>query len=215
MHNNIGRPAIISVSGNQTLNINSNTEKVLLTCKVAGDNITAYWERLNGPLPSKRNHTYFDAKSNEISLTILRAHPHDSGDFQCIVHSPWGVTERRIVSVLIVAAPPVFTSQPIDEAAVALENVMFTSKAEGFHVTYEWRYYNDDGSYVVKGNNSNLTLLGVTPSDEGHYCCVATTGKGHQAFSSNVTLTVNGNEYQLYLTSQLHACALQILLQYN
>ena len=164
---------------------------------MTGDNITAYWEKLHGSLPDKRHHTFFDG--SEVTLTITRAHPHDTGDYMCTVSSPWGVPQSRIVSVLIIAAPPKFIHQPADEAVVALENVTFTGEAKGFHVRYEWRFYNESYSYLVKGNSSTLSLIEVTPLDNGHYCCVAINGKDNQVPSRNATLTVNGNKikYQL------------------
>ena len=166
-------------------------------CEVTGDNIMAYWRRMDGSiLPDHRNHTNFN--TNKLSFTILRAHPHDSGDYQCVVHSPWGDAESNIVEVLIVAAPPVFIIQPTDIAAVALETITFNSEAEGFHVRYEWRHYSDNinnSIYSVKSNSSTLTLHSVTPLDEGHYCCVAMTGKDNHVFSNNAILTVNGNEH--------------------
>ena len=178
----------------QTLNITNGREKVVLMCKVNGDNTTvAYWERLNGPLPKETNYT-FDAKE---AVITIKAHPHNSGDFRCIAQSQWGETHSRIVLVSIVAAPPVFIHQPNDKVVKALENVTLISKAEGFHVRYEWRYYNGSGNYSVISYNSTLTLDRVVPSNTGHYCCVAKTkgGKDHQVFSYNVTLTVNGNKY--------------------
>ena len=168
-------------------------------CEVTGDNIMAYWRRINGSiLPDLRNHTHFS--TNKLSFTILRAHPHDSGDYQCVVHSPWGDAESNIVKVSIVPAPPVFIIQPTDITAVALETITFTSEAEGFHVRYEWRHYSDNinsSSYSVKSNSSTLTLHSVTPLDEGHYCCVAMTRKDNHVFSNNATLTINGNEHKL------------------
>ena len=201
MYTYVGKPGVSNVSGDQTLNITSNTEKVVLTCEVTGDDIyTMYWIRTDGfVLPVSRNHTVFNV--SKLSFTIRRVHPHDSGGYRCVVHSPWGDAESNIVQVLIVAAPPVFIIQPTDITAVALETVTFTSEAEGFHVRYEWRYYSDNinsSSYSVKSNSSTLTLHSVTPLDEGYYCCVAVTGKDNKIFSNNATLTVNGNEYQLY-----------------
>ena len=191
----IGRPTIKNVSGNQTLNITSNTEKVVLMCAVTGDNVTAYWRRLDDIiLPDHRNYTVFN--TSELSFTILRAHPHDSGDYQCVVHSPWGDAKSDTVVVLIVAAPPVFIQQPTDIDAVALQNVSLMCDARGFHVRYEWRHYNGSGrNYSINSNSSTLTLYRVTPLDEGCYYCVAMTGKDNKIFSTNATLTVNGNEY--------------------
>ena len=190
----IGRPAIYNVSGNQTLNITSNTEKVVLTCEVTGDNTTAYWRRLNGSdLPDHRNQTIFN--TTELSFTILRARPHDSGEYQCVAYSPWGVAKSDTVVVSIIAAALRFIQQPTDVDVVALQNVTLNCDVRGFHVRYEWRHYNDSSSnYSIKSNSSTLTLCRVTPLDEGHYYCVAMTGRHNQIFSKNATLTVNGNK---------------------
>ena len=192
----------MSVSKNQTLSITNGSEQVVLMCKVNGDNITvAHWARLNGSLSNEANQS-FNAK--EVILNI-KAHPHNSGDFQCIAQSQWGITHSRIVSVLIIPAPPVFILQPDDKVTVAaLENVTFICEAKGFNVKYEWRYYNGSVHYTVSNydSNSTLTLNRVTPSNAGHYYCVAKTGHGRDqhVFSHHVTLTVNGNKYQLYET---------------
>ena len=182
---------IISVSMDQALNIISGKERVELKCKVSGDDITvAYWIGLNGSLPNKSNHSSFNG--NEVHMTITNIHPHDSDDFQCVVHSPWGVAQSKNVSVKIVAAPPRLTHQPTNKTANALESVTFNCKAEGFLVKYEWRYLNDNGSHVVVGHNSTLTLNGVTPPQQGQYRCVPITEGNRRAFSRIVTLTVNG-----------------------
>ena len=168
-----------------------------MICEVTGDDIyTTYWIRTDDfILPVPRNHTVFNVST--LSFTIRRAHPHDSGSYRCVVHSPWGNAESNIVEVLIVAAPPVFIHHPNNTAAVALENVTLNCEARGFHVRYEWRHYNDSSgsNYSIKSNSSTLTLYRVTPSDEGYYYCVATTGKDNKIFSKNATLTVNGNEH--------------------
>jgi len=70
---------------------------------------------------------------------------------------------------------------------VALQSVMFTCKAKGFEVTYEWKRHNGD----TVGGQSSLTISQATPLDEGHYYCVAITTGGF-AFSNNVTLRVDG-----------------------
>ena len=202
----IGRPKIINISMDQNLNITSENEKAILICEVTGDNITdGYWIRDTGPLPTKNNHSSFDGHIT--NLTITKVHPYYSGNFFCVIHSYWGVTISAAVSVVILAAPPTITHQPMDKVAIALNSVKFTCGAKGFHVTYEWRYYNNNG-FVVKSNSSTLTLLEVTPLDIGIYGCVAMTGHGkshlHQVFTNNVTLTVNGK--QLYTVKHL-TCA--------
>ena len=188
------------MSRSQIYIVTDDDETVELVCKIIGDNITlAYIERLNGTLPNVTNHI-INADTNEIVLHMsVKAHPHNSGDFRCIAYSQWGVTSSTIASVSIVAAPPTFTVHPTDKVAIALENITFKAEAKGFRVKFEWIFYNSSGTYPLgtektKKSSSILTLYKVTPSNSGHYFCVAKThGKNHQVFSRNVTLTVNGN----------------------
>ena len=214
-YNIIGKPIITSVSRRRIYTVTDDDETVELVCKIIGNNITlAYFERLNGTLPNVTN-LIINADSNEVILNMsFKAHPHNSGDFQCIVYGQWGVTSSTIASVSIVAAPPTFTVHPTDKVATALENVTFKAEAKGFRVKFEWIFYNSSGTYpigteITNKNSSTLTLYRVTPSNAGHYFCVAKShGKNHQVFSRNVTLTVNGNAAISNVYINYHACCL-------
>ena len=81
------------------------------------------------------------------------------------------------------------TRHPTNQNIIVLQDVKFTCEAKGFEVKYEWKRHND--SKLSGKRKSNLTISGVTPSDEDQYYCVAMT-KGGYAFSNNATLTVNG-----------------------
>ena len=78
------------------------------------------------------------------------------------------------------------TKQPSDVMVDALEHVIFTCKAKGFGVKYEWRHYNSE---------SVIGMPQAIPSDTDQYYCVAMTEGGY-AFSNNVTLTVDGEIHQ-------------------
>ena len=80
------------------------------------------------------------------------------------------------------------TRQPTNQMITALQDVIFTCKAKGFEVEYEWKRHN--GS-VTGGRQSIHTISGATPSDEDQYYCVAMTEGGY-TFSNNVTLRVDG-----------------------
>ena len=75
----------------------------------------------------------------------------------------------------------------------ALEYAIFTCKAVGFEVKYEWKCHNSES---IIGNQSTLTISRATPLDSDQYYCVAMTEGGY-AFSNNVTLTVNGESINL------------------
>ena len=186
------------MSRSQIYTVTDDDKTVELVCKITGDDITlAYWERLHGALPNVTNRNA-QPNSNQVILKMsVKAHPRNSGDFQCIAYSQWGVTSSTIASVSIVAAPPTFIEHPTDVAAIALENVTFKAEAKGFRIKFEWMFYNSSGTYLISTQKTNksrstLTLYRVTPSNAGHYYCVAKTHGKNQVLSRKVTLTVNG-----------------------
>ena len=101
-----------------------------------------------------------------------------------IVHHVHGYTVTFISTVV---APPMIVMQPKNTTANVLQNVTFSFKAMGFNVTYQWRRIESDD---IIGTLSNLTILRVTPSDEGQFYCTA-FNKGGQITSDLATLTVN------------------------
>ena len=96
-------------------------------------------------------------------------------------------------------APPMITEQPSDVMVEALEYAIFTCKAKGFKVKYEWKRYNSES---IIGNQSTLNISRAIPSDDGQYYCVAMT-KGGFMRSNNVTLTITSesNNKSSYIIS--------------
>jgi len=92
----------------------------------------------------------------------------------------------------VLVAPPVnIITQPTNQKRItALQEVMFTCKAKGFYVKYEWKRHRDN---KIIRKQSSFTIPKATPSDEDWYYCVAMTDGGY-AFSNNVTLIVDGED---------------------
>jgi len=89
---------------------------------------------------------------------------------------------------MLVAPPMNIIIQPTNQKRItALQEVMFTCKAKGFDVKYEWKHHNN--SKIRK--QSSFTISKATPLHEGQYYCVAMIDGGY-AFSNNVTLIVDG-----------------------
>ena len=82
--------------------------------------------------------------------------------------------------------------QPTNKMITALQDVTFTCEAKGLDVKYEWKRHN---GRVTRGKQSTFTISEATPLDSDQYYCVAMTEGGY-AFSNNVTLTVEGENYQ-------------------
>ena len=85
------------------MHIVSGNEQITLTCKVTGDDISGvYWERVNdGPLPNHRNMSSLSNDKRTLRTTISKARPENSGRYQCVAYSQWGVTRSNSVTVTI------------------------------------------------------------------------------------------------------------------
>ncbi|XP_065918161.1 basement membrane-specific heparan sulfate proteoglycan core protein-like isoform X2 [Dysidea avara] len=188
-----GGPTIIEYPRDQTLHITIGSEEVKLTCQASGsDLIGGYWERLNGdPIPKENNisiiHMDLDNTMMQLNMTIVGARPVHLGLYHCVVYSRWGITESIPTQVNITVAPPMITMQPISRTADVFQNVTFLCEAVGFKVTYDWKH--SDSNDII-GNQPNLTIPEITPSDEGYYFCVA-VNKGGRVTSDVIALTVN------------------------
>ena len=101
----IGKPVIFDISSDQKLNVVTGHEKVVSTCELTSENITgAYWERVDGNLPSAHNESklhYHNNGKTTLRLSIIRAHPAHSGRYRCVVHNQWGVIVSKNVQVTI------------------------------------------------------------------------------------------------------------------
>ena len=96
-------PSITNNPSNEQQSIVIGNERVTLTCKVTGDDITGgYWERVNGnPLPVNNNMSSLSNDKRTLTITIKRARPTHSGRYRCVVYSQWGVAQSRNVQVTI------------------------------------------------------------------------------------------------------------------
>ena len=79
------------------------------------------------------------------------------------------------------------------QSVVALQMAVFTCKAKGYNVRYDWRRHSSSDAI---GRQSSLTITRATPPDEDQYYCIAMTEGGY-VFSDNVTLSVDGEKYYI------------------
>ena len=87
------------------LKITSETNNLLLSCTVTGDDIAGgYWERVNRRSLNKENNDSSSSLSNGdtiIQLNITKLRPKHSGMYRCVAYSQWGVGQSRNVQVTI------------------------------------------------------------------------------------------------------------------
>ena len=88
--------------GDEKVNILSGNEKVMLLCRITGDDIIgAYWEKDGKSLPSTSNMSALNDNKNKLQLIINEARPTHSGIYHCVAYSQWGVAKSRNVRVNI------------------------------------------------------------------------------------------------------------------
>ena len=96
---------IYYVSNEQVVNIFSGKQKVTLTCKAIGENITGgYWEKARHNLPSFQNKSkplLHNHGKTILKMVIFRALPRNSGVYRCVVYNQWGLVKSWNVQVTI------------------------------------------------------------------------------------------------------------------
>jgi hypothetical protein len=96
-------------------------------------------------------------------------------------------------AALVIAAPPVFTAQPVSQTAAARSDVTFVVSASGGPApTFQWK---KNGVTIPGATNATLFLKGVEKADEGSYSVEASNSMGW-AISNRATLVVNATSSQ-------------------
>jgi hypothetical protein len=125
---------------------------------------------------------YSGATTN--TLTITGVPPSlDGYQYYCIVTGATCTTTTSSSTVTIVENPsPTINTQPVDYAACAGDNAVFSVSASGTSLTYQWQV--DDGSGFVNVTNggvysgattNTLNITGFTSGMDGYqYQCVVT-----------------------------------------
>lgn len=82
-------------------------------------------------------------------------------------------------------------------------------------VSYTWEKQNDDIPPNAEGVNSNtLTLIGITPTDSGHYRCIAINEHGRN-YSDYATIIITGKMQSYIACKYVHiisACSISFLI---
>ena len=115
------------------------------------------------------------------TLTISNVQPADAGSYTLVVTNGAGVAASA-VAALTVNGPPVITTPPVSQAAVAGASVSFSVTAAGTQpLSYRWRFNGTnlgDGSQVSGSGGAALTVSNVQPANAGSYSVVVTNVAG-------------------------------------
>ena len=142
--------------------------------------LTYQWYKNSSPIAGATGSSY----------TFTSAATTDAGGYAVIVSNAYGTATSSTVTLTVTPAPsaPTITTQPTSQSVISSFSSSFSVSASGTApFTYVWR---KDGSTVVGGNSSSLTLNNTTSANAGSYTVTITNSLG-SATSTAATLTVN------------------------
>jgi hypothetical protein len=126
------------------------------------------------------------AGATSASLSFSSVSTADVGTYSVVATNSIGSTTSSGAD-LVIAGPPVITSQPFSQAVYAKSNVTFSITASGSPApTYQWK---KNGVNIVGATSSSLVIKAVTKSDAGKYTVMVTNPIGWM-LSNTATLMV-------------------------
>ncbi len=121
------------------------------------------------------------------TLTLNNIGATNAGNYSVVITSPYGSVTNTIATLTVVA-PPVVTTQPASQIAVAGTSPSLSVAVAGSGpFDYEWYY--GGTNLLQSGGNSTLTLPNVNTNNAGNYTVVVTNSYGCVT-SQVATLTV-------------------------
>ncbi len=131
------------------------------------------------------------------TLTFEAKSYHNGYQYRCIVNdgTTWSYSTPTTLTLSGAAAKPTVTTQPKDASVTAGEKAVFTVKATGTDLKYQWQYKAPNGTWKdtsFSGNKTaTLTVTTKTTHDDYEYRCEITNAGG-TVYSSPAELTVFG-----------------------
>jgi hypothetical protein len=124
--------------------------------------------------------------ASSTSLTISNVQVSDAGNYSVVVTNIAGATTSS-VAVLVLATPPVITSQPQSLTNIAGTTAAFSVLVNGTApLSYGWSFNN---AIIVGATNATLTVTNVQPANAGTYLVTITNAYG-AVTSAPAALTV-------------------------
>jgi hypothetical protein len=125
------------------------------------------------------------------SISFPNAHASDTGLYGLVASNQFGSATSTIVSLTVVAGPPILTKVPTPANIYPNGSAVFTAGAVGSTpITYQWMFSSGGTTQAIAGATStSLTVNPVVAASAGNYFVVATNPNGYSN-SPNAALTV-------------------------
>ncbi len=178
-------PSITASPSSQTVNAGSG---VTFTVTASGSPTLTYQWRKDGVAISG------NASAVTAALTLTNVQAADTGSYDVVVTNSVSLATSAGASLVVNAAAPTITGQPVARSASTGSNASFTVTATGTApLTYQWRKSGSplaDGGVISGATTATLLLTGVSAVDAADYDVVVTNALGFVT-SSTASLTVN------------------------
>ena len=166
-------PSFTTQPQNQTVNIG---QTATFSAAATGSPSPSYQWRKNGANISG---------ATASSYTVSNVQLTHAGTYD-VVASNLGGNVPSSGATLTVNGPPVVTSQPASQTAVAGATITLSVTASGSSpLTYQWRR---DGTNLTGATSASLVLNAAQPGDSGYYSVVVTNPNGT---TTSTTATIN------------------------
>ena len=125
------------------------------------------------------------------TLSFPSVHASDTGLYALVASNQFGSATSSIVSLTVVAGPPILTTVPTPANIYPNGSATFTTAAVGSTpITFQWMFSSGGTTSMIAGATStSLTVNPVVAASAGNYFVVATNPNGHTN-SPNAALTV-------------------------
>lgn len=123
------------------------------------------------------------------TLAIPDAQVTDQGTYAVMLSNPFGnvTSASAVLTVAATVVAPVIVTQPQSQTVLVGSTATFTVAVSGTGpLAYQWQF---NGSTIIGGNSSTLTLVGVQPSQAGAYRVIVSNSAGN-TFSASAILSV-------------------------
>ena len=171
--NNPVAPSFTTQPQNQTVNIG---QTATFSAAATGSPSPSYQWRKNGANISG---------ATASSYTVSNVQLTHAGTYD-VVASNLGGNVPSSGATLTVTGPPVVTSQPASQTAVAGATITLSVTASGSSpLTYQWRR---EGTNLTGATSASLVLNAAQPGDSGYYSVVVTNPNGT---TTSTTATIN------------------------
>ncbi len=183
-----GPPAIISITGSQTVNAGANAG---FTVVASGTAPLSYQWRLN--------HADLAGENNS-TISFSPAQVSNSGNYDVVVTNPGGSVTSAVVSLTVISTtlPPAITSQPgsreVDIGAATTFNVGVSGTGP---FSYQW-YFN--GGALAGATDGSLALSNVQAAQAGTYWVVVSNPFGSASSAGAVLNAVDQHAGQVFFS---------------